>query len=181
LPKLKDSTVLLDCIREGLRSKDFFGYASEIDKEGKYLGLEFGNPGAGVVIDSMSVLIKKEVALKQQLTEQEKEKSETGAKISDGKAEYTATKTNDEILAESKKKEFKRFYGRVDLDSTRLPRDAGQIAEEVIQHLTALPSSDVKISLEISANVPSGIPEKNVRIIIENCKTLKFKLNDFEE
>ena len=67
------------------------------------------------------------------------------------------------------------------MDPMRLSRDAGQIAEEVIQHLVSLPSSDVKVSLEITAESPSGISEKTVRFLIDNCKTLKFKNNDFEE
>jgi len=179
LPRLKDSSVLIDCIREGLRSRDFFGYASNIDASGKYLGLEFGNPGAAVIIDSMSLLIKKEVALKQAQEEEQKQQKE-GAKIKEAPEDYQK-KSEKEILQETKTKTFKRFYGRVDLDSMRLSRDAGQIAEEVIQHLATLPASEVKIAMEITANAPEGIPEKTVRILLENCKTLKFKNNDFEE
>ena len=178
LPRLRDSDVLIECIREGLRSRDFFGYASSVDNNNKYLGLEFGNPGAMVVIDAMSLLIKKESALKQVIEEEKQQKDEMKAK--EATAEHSQ-KSEKEILQESKTKQFKRFYGRVDLDSMRLSRDAGQIAEEVIQHLAALQSSDIKISLEITASTPDGIPEKTVRILLENCKTLKFKVNDFEE
>ncbi len=178
LPRLRDSSVLINCIREGLRSKDFFGYASSIDKSGKYLGLEFGNPGALVAIDSLSVLVKKEVAEKQfkTLEETKKDEEEKQEDTKDHKKE--SEKLSDE---EINKKNFKSFYGRVDLDSTRLTRDTGQIAEEVIQHLASLPSSEVDISLEINAKIPDGIPEDKVRILLENCRTLKFKNNDFEE
>jgi len=179
LPRLRDSTVLLDCIREGLRSRDFFGYASSTNQAGKYLGLEFGNPGASVVIDAMSVLVKREVALKQ--IEDEELKLRKESRVSGDKGEYTPSKSTKEILQESKTTIFKRFYGRVELDSMRLSRDADQIAEEVIQHLSSLPNSDVAITLEITANMSDGIPEKIVRILLENCKTLKFKNNDFEE
>jgi len=179
LPRLRDSTVLIDCIREGLRSRDFFGYASSMDNNNKYLGLEFGNPGAIIVIDAMSLLIKKESALEQVLEEEQKQLKDE-LKVSGATKEHQH-KSEKEILQDSKIKQFKRFYGRVDLDSMRLSRDAGQIAEEVIQHLASLPSSEVKISLEITANTPDGIPEKTVRVLLENCKTLKFKINDFEE
>ena len=179
LPRLRDSTVLIECIREGLRSRDFFGYASSMDNNNKYLGLEFGNPGAMIVIDAMSLLIKKESALEQVLEEEQKQlKDELKVKEATKEHQY---KSEREILQDSKIKQFKRFYGRVDLDSMRLSRDAGLIAEEVIQHLATLPSSDVKISLEITANTPDGIPEKIVRVLLENCKTLKFNVNDFEE
>ncbi len=179
LPRLRDSDVLIECIREGLRSRDFFGYASSLEDNNKYLGLEFGNPGAMVVIDPMSLLIKKESALKQ-ILEEEAKLQKDDMKIKESTAEHSQ-KSEKEILQESKTKQFKRFYGRVDLDSMRLSRDAGQIAEEVIQHLAALPSSEVKISLEITADTPQGIPEKTVRVLLENCKTLKFKVNDFED
>jgi hypothetical protein len=43
------------------------------------------------------------------------------------------------------------------LDATRVGRDAGHIADEVISHLTALVGSEVKISLEIEAQVPNGV------------------------
>lgn len=179
LPRLKDSTVLTECIKEGLRSRDFFGYAVAIDNN-KYQGLEFGNHGAIVVIDNTSLIVKKEFALNQILEEEEKILKEK-MKLTDNKNQTYSQKSEKEILQESKIKLFKRFYGRVDLDSMRLSRDAGQIADEVIQHLATLPLSEVKISLEITANTPEGIPERTVRVLIENCKTLKFKINDFED
>jgi len=180
LPRLKDSSVLIECMKEGLRSKDFFGYASSVDDKGKYLGLEMGNPGVTVIIDEVSILVKKEVAL-QQVDEEEKKLQEEKAKAEGTKAEIKHSKSEKEILEDSKTQVFKKFYGSVDLDPTRMARDIGQIAEEIIQHLAALPSANVEISLEINADIPEGIPENKVRILLENCKTLKFKNNDFEE
>lgn len=180
LPRLRDSSVLTECIKEGLRSRDFFGYASSVDNSKKYLGLEFGNPGAAVVIDSMSVLIKKEVAA-EQIADEEKKLQKQEGQVKKSSEDYKSSKTSDEISEESKKQVFHRFYGRVDLEATRMSRDVGQIAEEVIQHLATLPSADIELSLEINAKAPEGIPEDKVRILLENCKTLKFKNNDFEE
>ncbi|MFC1697104.1 ATP-binding protein [Nanoarchaeota archaeon] len=180
LPRLRDSSVLTECIKEGLRSNDFFGYASSVDDKGKYLGLEIGNPGAAVVIDEVSVLVKKEVA-QQQSDEEERKLQQQKEKVDGVKAEIKPSKSEKEILDESKTQVFKKFYGRVDLDPTRMARDVGQIAEEIIQHLAALPSANVEISLEINADISEGIPENKVRILLENCKTLKFKNNDFEE
>jgi hypothetical protein len=48
------------------------------------------------------------------------------------------------------------------LDATRVGRDAGRIADEVISHLTAIVNSEVKVTLEIEAHVPNGFPEKTV-------------------
>jgi len=75
----------------------------------------------------------------------------------------------------------RRFYGSVELDATRLGRDASQIAEEVIQHLTALVGSTVRLTLEIEANIPSGAPDNVVRTVSENCRTLRFKTQGFEK
>jgi hypothetical protein len=60
-----------------------------------------------------------------------------------------------------------RFYGYIELDATRLGRDAGKIAEEVVQHLSALMNSNVEITLEIKAEVPDGVPDNVVRTITE--------------
>ena len=34
--------------------------------------------------------------------------------------------------------------------------------------------ADVKVTLEIEANLPDGATEQVVRTVTENCKTLKF-------
>ena len=39
----------------------------------------------------------------------------------------------------------------------------------------------VKISLEILAEIPSGAPENVVRTVTENCRTLKFDSQGFED
>jgi hypothetical protein len=57
----------------------------------------------------------------------------------------------------------KRFHGSVTLEATRVGRDAGRIADEVISHLTALVGSEVKVTLEIEALVPNGVRENTVR------------------
>jgi hypothetical protein len=76
---------------------------------------------------------------------------------------------------------LRRFHGSVELDPMRLGRDAGRIADEVISHLEGLVGADVKITLEILVEVQEGIPENVVRIVSENCNTLKFKTHGFEE
>ena len=75
----------------------------------------------------------------------------------------------------------KRFHGSVTLDATRVGRDAGRIADEVVAHLAGLVSSIVKVTLEIEAELPSGAPEHVVRTVTENCRTLKFTSHGFEK
>ncbi|MCZ7625092.1 MAG: hypothetical protein M5R38_04010 [Candidatus Methylomirabilis sp.] len=75
----------------------------------------------------------------------------------------------------------RRFYATVVLDATRIGRDAARIAEEVVQHLSGLLGSHVEVMLEIRADVPDGVPDQTVRIVTENCRTLKFKTYSFEK
>lgn len=56
----------------------------------------------------------------------------------------------------------------------------GRIAEEVLQHLTTLPGSKVKVTVEISAEIPNGIPDDTQRIVRENGTALKFRSQGFE-
>ena len=74
----------------------------------------------------------------------------------------------------------RRYHGSVRLDSTRVGRDASKIAEEVIAHLAGLKGADVRLTLEIEADIPDGAPEDVVRIVTENSKSLKFEDTGFE-
>jgi hypothetical protein len=51
----------------------------------------------------------------------------------------------------------------------------------VIQHLTGLLGAKVKITLEIQADLPDGVPDGVIRTVSENCRTLKFETFGFEE
>ena len=75
----------------------------------------------------------------------------------------------------------KRFHGTVNLDPTRLGRDAGRIGDEVVAHLAGLVDANVRVTLEIDAEVRAGVPEQTVRTVTENCRTLKFRDHGFEE
>ncbi len=59
-------------------------------------------------------------------------------------------------------------------------RDVGQIADEVIQHLTSLVDADVDITLEIQVRIPTGVPDNVIRTLSENCRVLKFETQAFE-
>ena len=74
-----------------------------------------------------------------------------------------------------------RYHGTVALDATRVGRDAGLIAEEVISHLAGLVDAEVSVTLEIAAQVPSGAPDEVVRTVTENSRTLKFTSQGFEK
>ena len=60
-------------------------------------------------------------------------------------------------------------------------RDMGRIAEEVLQHLTTLPGSSVRVTVEIEAEVPDGVSDETQRVVNENCTVLKFSQFGFEK
>ncbi len=76
---------------------------------------------------------------------------------------------------------MRRFHASAELDPVRLGRDASRIAEEVVQHLASVAGGTVTVTLEIQANLPDGAPEKLVRDVTENCRTLRFTSFGFEE
>jgi hypothetical protein len=68
----------------------------------------------------------------------------------------------------------------VALDPVRAGADAGRIAQEVIAHLAAIPGARVQVTLDIEATASEGFGDKVVRIVTENCRTLKFSGHGFE-
>ena len=93
---------------------------------------------------------------------------QTGAGATTGNGGATTTKRPN------------RYYGTVALDAGRVGRDAGKIADEVIAHLSGLLGAEVKVTLEIAASVPDGVPDNVVRIVTENGRTLKFSSQGFD-
>ena len=67
------------------------------------------------------------------------------------------------------------------LNATRVGLDASQIADEVVAHVAGLVDADVRVTLEIDAEIPDGAPENVVRTVTENCRTLKFDNHGFDE
>jgi predicted AAA+ superfamily ATPase len=78
-------------------------------------------------------------------------------------------------------RKLRRFHGSVVLSAERAGRDASKIAEEVIAHLTGLLGANVRITLEIEADIPNGAPDNVIRTVTENSRTLKFTQAGFEE
>jgi hypothetical protein len=74
----------------------------------------------------------------------------------------------------------KRFHGTVALSPLRVGSDAEKVGDEVIAHLAGLVDSKVRITLEIVAEIPGGLPDNTVRIVTENSRTLKFESQGFE-
>ena len=189
LSRLRDEEVLINTIRNGVGSLtwgDYFAYASAIKNDGTFVGLVTGSI-PNVLIDQASVILKPDVAREQQSSENRKTESTT---ISNSEGEQSRshrigespnTDETVEIVHPGGKRVFRRYHGSIDLDATRIGRDAGRISDEVITHLTSIVGAKSKVTLEIEVEVVEGIPENTLRIINENCNTLKFNDFSFEE
>jgi hypothetical protein len=186
LPRLRDKAVLAEAIREGI-SKLFcehFAYAEGYDEATeRYLGLVTAG-GGSVVIDSSSVVVKPEVARRQEEADQAARvppsaPGEGAPYKGDGGG---AVPPDGKVREPEPRKPIlpKRFFGSVELNPDRLGKEAGRIAEEVLQHLSTLRGAQIQITLEIEATLPSGVAEETQRIVTENCQTLRFSKQGFE-
>ena len=194
LPRLKDSSVLMEAVRSGLGlltwAQDSFGYAESFDEAaGRYQGLQGGrlvwlNDGSPI-----GLLVRPEAAMRQLTSEtliMPGTPGTPGGAVppSIGGGGSTIQPASGGELGEKKPTPpaaSKRFHGTATLDAARVGRDAGRIADEVIAHLAGLVGSKLTVTLEIEAEVPSGAPEHVVRTVTENCRTLKFNSQGFEK
>jgi len=180
LPRLKDSQVLIQAVQDGVQQitwADYFAYAEGWDeKKKRYLGLKAGQL-TSILLDSQSLIVKPEVAKRK--IDAKKEEEEVIIDVVTGGERPGEEEIGPEEPASPAQP--RRFYGSVKLDATRLGRDAGRIAEEVVQHLSAIVGVNVEISLEISAQIPDGASDNVVRTVTENCNTLHFTSYGFEE
>jgi hypothetical protein len=182
LSRLKDTDVLFGAIKDGLGlltwKDESFAYADGWDdKKKKYIGLRYG---AHEAISDNGLLVRPDVAI-EQIKSAEKASGISGEREgaqSEGDTPTPETKKKDE--KEPRAPILRRFHGSVKLDPARIGRDAGRIAEEVIQHFINVPDCDIEVSLEINARIASGASDKVVRTISENCRTLKFREQGFE-
>ena len=188
LPRLKNSAVLITSITEGIEllawEHDSFAYADSYDEsENRYRGLRGGRT---VHIDNTqpdALIVKPDVAARQMEAEKPKPISQPSYTQTSGEDDSALTPppTTPPVEPDTKKRALTRFHGTVALDPTRVGRDAGKIAEEVISHLAGLIGAEVTVTLEIEANLPGGTPDQVVRIVTENGRTLKFINQGFEE
>ena len=191
LSRLRDSDVLLDTVREGIKTQ-VLGYANSVDDTGEYNGLQFGSTGGLIYLDEASVLVKPDMAA-EQLEADAAAESDSGhpqppESISigqGGRAPYTTSGEQTAVAgtetSPTQATKPKRFYGTVNLDPIRAGRDAQQVIAEVVQHLTRLASANVEVTIEIEARVSDGVPDDVVRTVTENCRTLRFTTQEFEE
>jgi hypothetical protein len=189
LPRLKDSSVLVGAVRDGLGlltwEEESFAFADSFDETtGRYRGLRAGQLVSVIDANSPGLLVKGEVARAQLDADSTKPRVEDGSGMSgDGTDGPTTSGSGTTTTASPKPAAVLpvRFHGTVTLDATRVGRDAGRVAEEVIAHLTGLVGAKVTVTLEVEAQIPAGASDQVVRIVTENSRTLRFTSQGFEK
>ncbi|MGF6971525.1 putative AAA+ superfamily ATPase [Paraburkholderia sp. WC7.3g] len=177
LPRLSNSTVLLDAIRDGVSlltwAQDGFGYADSFDEgASRYRGLRGGQMVTLADAHAPELVVKPGVASRQLDAERAvpdpivEPGQPPGGDVGPG-----PTPPNEHPPTQGK---AKRFHGTAVLDTTRVGRDASRIADEVISHLAGLVGATVTVTIEVDAEIPDGAPDQVVRTVTENSRTLKF-------
>ena len=208
-PRLLNDGVFKDALKKGLKSEDYFGYASG-KEEDRYLGFCFGDgAGCDIVLDDRCILISSEAARVYRERITASSGTDTGGtgstrinteggdggqeKIIDGKGKSnpkplgsTGTSSDGGALdpgpdPSPQTPQVKQFYGTVDLDPVKAKMDFATIVDEVVQQFTSKHDVEVSISIEVQAASPKGFDEGLQRTIKENCNVLKFKNAEFEE
>lgn len=179
LPRIKGQDVLIKAVQAAVSGilPGPFAYAERWDeKTGTYLGLAISHIGnAMVVIDSDSIIVKPDVAethrpspVPPEPTGNPDEATETSGETSGGQ------NTGGTSESTTTEKRPTRFAGTVMVSADRPARDMHQIVEAIVEQLTIIPGSDVKLRLEIEAEIPSGLDRAKVRTLVENANTLGF-------
>ena len=177
--------MLAEAVQDGVSllswQQDSFAYADSYDETtDRYRGLRFGQH-ITIFDDSLpGLLVKPDAAEKQFQAEQ----ATTAGAISGVQPPASGerqTVIGEPTSAVEATRKPKRFYGSVKLDAGRVGRDAGKIAEEIVQHLALEPGATIEVTLDIQADLPEGAPDNLVRTVTENARTLKFTAHGFEK
>jgi len=183
LPRLKNQAVLIKAVQAAIGGMipGPFAYAESWDEQTQtYQGLMVEQSASSpVVIDSRSVIVKPAAAASAMAARTQPEPREDlndsvgGAPtVTGGTTSFssgTTLQANPALDIQPT-----RFYGSVMISSERPARDIHQIVEAIVEQLTTLPGSDVRLRLEIDAQVPSGLDRAKVRTLLENSTTLGF-------
>jgi predicted AAA+ superfamily ATPase len=186
LPRLAGPEVLTQAIRDGVAvltwRVDTFGYAESCDEAAaRYRGLRCGQ-GISISPDNTGLLVKPDIAGQQLDAEAAPAPGAPAPTPRPGGNEpFPPPGCADGGAPDPPgAQRLRRFHGSVRVDSARVGRDAGRIAEEVIAHLLGQMGAEITVTIEIDARLPNGATDRLVRTVTENSRTLKFDSHGFE-
>jgi hypothetical protein len=138
----------------------------------RYRGLITGERAAAVT--SSTLLVRPDVAIAQRSAESAPERDDQGDPGHSDEGAVSAAGSVPTRTAPT------HFHAITELDPQRLVRDFGNVAQEVVAHLTTLDGASVTIRVEIEAERPDGFEDGTIRTVTENAATLKFESHGFE-
>ncbi len=179
LPRLKSRSVLEQAIVKGAGSRDFFGTAYG-HHEGKFDGFKLGD--ANVQLDDTLLLIDPEAAKAYEVAHPPVTPPgpTPPGPIPPGPIPPGPVPPGPTPPGPLPTPKSRVFHGNVAINVSTAKMRLVQVAEEIIAVLAADPNADVKVTLEIQANFPSGASDQTKRAVTENAKTLNFKNADWE-
>lgn len=193
MPRLASSEVFLETIRDGLMSKEWFGYAAAEPSPYVFEGLLLERIGSAY-LDDRSVLIEPSAAAKAlpkppESTGSHTEEPAPGVEPAPSAFRLTEPRTAHRSsygsgtvsTAPAPAAMLRRFHGTVDIDPSDPISSFTEIVQNVIEHFAVKYGTEVTISLDIAARNREGFDQKLIRIARENATTLKFKTAEFEE
>lgn len=187
MPRLRDRKVLNEGVVDMpmIWQADAFALATDYDANSeRYIGLWTPDDGtaAPAATDSL-LLVRPDVATKQRDTEtpapaQETTEHPAGAERRTRSDSPDSQGRTDVSFPVANAKT--RFYGVKTLNSDKIALDFKNIADEVLAHLRADPTTNVTVRIEIEATDESGFDDGKIRTVSENAVTLKFDQSGFE-
>lgn len=182
LPRLKDSNVFQATLADGSGSRDYFGLAMG-KRDDNYLSFSFGH--RPMIYLEETLIIEPMVAAEYEASVKAAEAA--NSQVGDGtlpvinpKSPAQPSGSNTPTATQSPGSTKKRFYGITALDPILAKKQFADVVDEVVQQFTTKVGSEVKITVEVQAQLPTGFDESVQRAVRENCKTLKFSSFDFE-
>jgi Swt1-like HEPN/Protein of unknown function (DUF499) len=179
LARLKNRAVLdegvLGVLTEFTWEAEGFALATGYDEAtGKYAGLVIPHEDSFGQVTDATLLVAPAVALQQREADGAvvEPPSEQLKVIDQGDASVTQPPVQPRNV---------RFFGVHKLDPERYARDWTRVAQEILQHLTAVEGARLEVRVDITARKPEGFPDDSVRIVTENAKVLKFEQFGFED
>lgn len=198
LPRLKTRSVLQSAIQQGSAGTEFFGTAVG-EEQGRYIGFKLGEPN--VQLDDTLLLIEprsaREYADMLRQEEDERQRSQQGSSgPTGGAATYAGGNGTgnsrfshaNEVTGdggrieegETTPRAKTRFFGAIEVSAATAKIKLVTVADEVISLLANDPDAVVNVTLEVTAEFPSGAPEHVERGVAENAALLGFKTKDWE-
>ncbi|ORC37384.1 AAA+ family ATPase [Marispirochaeta aestuarii] len=192
LPRVTSVKVLENAVIDGIAlpewERDGFAYADSYDDNAqRYQGLKAGrvvsiNTERGIVVQAAAAVQQLKAAESEPKNNAPSAYPEPGT-TPHGSGEAannhdTTARPAEHITVDNPQR---RFYAHKKIDPLHISREIGKISEEVLQHLTSIVGSEVKINLDIDVHVPDGLSDEKRRVIAENCNVLKFDDFGFEE